>query len=114
MSDDGGLIPRGKMAGAERERRSRLTRLASGAGLVHGTLAVRERTCGKANCKCARGEKHVSLYVVASRDGKVRQLFVPKEWEQRVRQWVSQYQQARRLLDEISELYWDKVQDRRE
>ena len=46
----------------------------------------------------------MSLYLVASHQGSVRQLYVPKEWEQRVRQWVQQYQDARGFLEEISAL----------
>jgi hypothetical protein len=107
-------IPRGKMSKPERKRRSRLAQLTHGAGLLRGTLAVRERLCGKPNCKCARGEKHVSLYLVASYEGRVRQLFIPKDWEPQVRRWVQQYQEARKLLEEVSLLYWDKVRKRRE
>jgi hypothetical protein len=108
-------IPRGKMPTRERERRSRLAQLIHGAGLLRGTLAVRERVCGKANCKCARGEeKHVSLYLVASYEGRTRQLFIPKDWEPQVRRWVQHYQEARKLLEEVSLLYWDKVRKRRE
>ena len=60
------------------------------------------------------GEKHVSLYLVASYEGRVRQLFIPKDWEPQVHRWVEQYQEARKLLEEVSLLYWDKVQKRRE
>ncbi len=108
-------IPRGKMPTRERERRSRLAQLIHGAGLLRGTLAVRGRVCGKANCRCARGEeRHVSLYLVASYEGRVRQLFIPKDWEPQVRRWVQQYQEARKLLEEVSLLHWDKVSKRRE
>jgi hypothetical protein len=100
------------MSTRERNQRSRLAQLVHEAGLLRGTLAVRERTCGKANCKCAQGEKHVSLYLVASYEGRVRQLFIPKDWEPQVRRWVEQYQEARKLLEEVSLLYWDKVQKR--
>ncbi|MHC4697504.1 MAG: DUF6788 family protein [Planctomycetota bacterium] len=58
-------IPRTGMSPRERDRRSRLAQLAHGAGLLRGSLAIRERACGKSNCKCAKGEKHVSLYLVA-------------------------------------------------
>ena len=108
-------IPRGNMPASERQRRSRLAQLIHGAGLLRGTLAVRERVCGKANCKCAKGkEKHVSLYLVASYGGRTRQLFIPKDREPQVRRWVQQYQEARKLLEEVSLLYWDKVRKRRE
>ncbi len=102
------------MSPRERDRRSRLAQLAHAAGLLRGTLALRERACGKSNCKCAKGEKHVSLYLVASYEGRVRQLFIPKDWEPQVRRWVEQYQEARKLLEEVSLLYWEKVQKRQE
>jgi hypothetical protein len=31
-----------------------------------------------------------------------------------VRRWVQQYQEARKLLEEVSLLYWDKVKNRKE
>ncbi len=91
-----------------------MARLAHGAGLLRGTLAVRERVCGKPRCRCARGKKHVSLYLVASQGGRLRQLYVPKAWEERVRVWVQQYQEARDRLEKISARYWENVQKRRE
>ena len=106
--------PRARMSAHEREQRSRLAQLVHEAGLLRGTLAVRERTCGKANCKCSQGEKHVSLYLVASYEGHVRQLFIPKDWEPQVRRWVKQYREARKLLEDVSLLHWDKVQKRQE
>ena len=114
MSDKRKTIPRAKMAASERDRRSRLARLMHGAGLLRGTLVLRERVCGKPNCRCRKGHKHLALYLVASKRGRLRQLYVPKAWEPRVRQWVEQYQEARRLLEEISELYWDKARTRQE
>jgi len=101
-------------SGHERDLRSRLAQLGHQAGRLRGTLAVRERACGKPKCRCAEGRKHVWLYLVASYDGVVRQLYVPKEWEPRVRQWVEQYQAARNLLEQISALYWDKAEKRQE
>jgi len=114
MSDTKREIRRAKMSPHERDRRSQLAQLAHGSGLLRGTLAIRERVCGKPNCKCAKGEKHVSLYLVASYSGRVRQLFIPKDREPQVRRWVQQYQEARKLLEEISLLYWDKVTKRQE
>jgi hypothetical protein len=37
---------------------------------------------------------------------------VPKTWEARVRQWVTDYHDARRLLEELSRLYFEKVRQR--
>jgi hypothetical protein len=102
------------MSAKERDRRSRLARLAHGAGLLRGTLAPRQRVCGKPNCKCAKGEKHASLYLVVHRDGELRQLCIPKTFEPHVRQWVRNYQEVKELLEQISELYWDKTRKRQE
>jgi len=98
---------------AERRARSRLTQLVSAQGLMRGTLQVRQRACGKPNCKCARGELHESLYLIVSEQGRSRQLFVPKDWEARVREWVENHRAAREFMEEISRIYWDKVRQRK-
>lgn len=102
------------MSAAERKARSQLTRLLNQRGVIRGTLLVRKRKCGKANCKCARGEGHESLFLVISEQGRTRQLFVPKDWELRVRSWVEDYHRARELLEAVSRIYWDKVRQRRD
>ena len=107
-------ISKGSMSGAERDIRSRLVQRISGMGLMRGTLTVREKVCGKSACKCARGEKHVAFYLVASKDGKVRQLFIPTSHEAKVRKWLEQYKQAESLLEQISDLHWGKIQSREE
>ncbi len=103
---------RNLLSAEEREARSRLLQLAGERWLMRASLSERPRACGKANCRCARGQLHQSLYVVQSRQGKPRQLFVPKAWEERVRQAVRDYQQLQRLLEEVSELEWGRLERR--
>lgn len=98
----------------ERSQRSRIAQLGSSHRLMRGTLTVRSRRCGKPNCHCACGQLHVSLYLVQSSKGKPRQIFVPKEWEERVRRAVADYQELQRLVEEISELEWKRLQERKE
>lgn len=105
-------IPRARMSQQEREFRARLAQLVHGDGLIRGTLSVRERTCGKPNCRCSRGEKHVSLYLVAGEGGKYRQVYVPKELEDVVRLWVENHQKARDLLEEISRVHYERILNR--
>jgi len=112
MSDKKSDIPRAGMSAAERRARSQLAQLLSQRGVMRGTLLVRTRRCGKSNCRCARGEGHESLFLVISENGRTRQLFVPKDWESRVRRWVEDYHRARDLLEEVSRIYWDKVHKR--
>lgn len=107
-------IQKAKMSSRERDLRSRLTQLIQGQGLIRGTLSSRANTCGKSNCKCARGEKHTALYLVVSQDGKQRQLFIPRSYERKVQQWIDEYRRAEQLLQEIADVHWAKVRNREE
>ncbi len=106
--------PRSSLPAVERQMRSQLVQLLSGGhGMIRGTLSIRERSCGKQSCRCTHGgEKHASLYLVVSIDGKYKQFCVPRSLEEDVRNWVSQYQRAQELLEEISKSYWQKIQNR--
>lgn len=95
---------------AERHLRSELARLVNNDGLIRGSLATRERTCGKPGCRCIKkGEKHLSLYLVVSDGGKYRQIYVPRSFEKIVRNWVENHSKARKLLDELSALHYKKI-----
>ena len=102
------------MSSAERQARSRLAQLLSRRGFLRGSLLARQMKCGKANCRCAQGEGHESLFLVISEYGRTRQLYVPKDWVSRVRLWVEDYHRARELMEEISRIYWDKVRQRQD
>jgi hypothetical protein len=111
MADKHERVPRTAMSLPEREARSRLNQLIHSRPMIRGTLNPREITCGKARCKCMlRGEKHTYLYLVASEGGKLRQRLVPRAREQEVSQWVEEYQRAQEFLEEISRLYWEKLE----
>lgn len=106
-------IARAKMSPQERRLRSALAKLISERGVLRGTLVHRERKCGNPTCKCTRGEKHPGVYMVAGEDGRRRQLHIPKDWEETVEQWVGNYHEIRELLEQLSQLHWDKVVQRR-
>ena len=72
------------------------------------------RTCGKPGCKCTRGELHEGLYL-ALRVGKKRKMIhVPKALEETARQWVGAYQEAGRLMDEVSGLCFQQFLTKKE
>ena len=100
------------MSSRERQLRSSLAQLTSQAGLLRGSLSIRERLCGKPGCKCTRGEKHISLYLVVSVGGKYRQLFVPKKLESQVRSWVENHRRVRGLLEAVSGICLERVHRR--
>lgn len=104
---------RAKLSVAERNFRSRIAQLASGQWILRGTLSERSSRCGKPNCHCVNGELHQSVYLVQSHAGKLRQICVPKLWRQRVRQAVTNYQEMQRFIEEVSELEWKRLQERK-
>src|SRR5208283_2891566 len=106
-------LSRAKLSAAERSFRSRVAQLASGQWLLRGTLSERAGKCGKPNCRCLRGELHHSLYLVQSQAGKPRQICIPKAWQERVRQAVGDYHRMQELIEEVSELEWKRLQERK-
>jgi len=56
---------------------------------------------------------HKSLYLVQSQAGKLRQICVPKAWQQRVRQAVNDYHLMQELIEEVSELEWKRLQEKK-
>ena len=99
-------LSRAELSAAERSLRSRIAQIASSERFLRGTLSERSSKCGKPNCRCAGGAGHPSLYLVQRYAGKVRQICVPKELQDPVRQAVGQFQELQRLLHEVSELEW--------
>ncbi len=107
-------IPASAMPLQERNKRSRLSKLISGRGLLRGTLSTRAITCGKSSCKCARGDKHMYLYLTVSDEGKVSQILIPRAKEAEVKEWVEQYQRVQELVEELSNLYRSQIKKQKE
>jgi hypothetical protein len=106
-------LNRAKLSAAERSFRSRIAQLASGQWFLRGTISDRSSKCGKPNCHCATGQLHPSVYLVQSHAGKLRQICVPKPWRKRVRLAVTNYQKMQRLIEEVSELEWKRLQEKK-
>jgi hypothetical protein len=103
-----GHLNRAELSAAERSLRSRIAQLSTSERFLRGSLSERSGKCGKPNCHCAAGEGHPSLYLVQNEAGKARQWCVPKALQDPVRQAVGEYQEIQRLLDEVSELEWNR------
>ena len=99
------------LSAADKAARSRLHQLLDQAdGLVHGSMIRMARCCGNPRCRCAtQGQKHVSWYLGVTEKRKTRMKHLPKGMETLVRRWVAQYQQARALLDQVSQEAWKKL-----
>lgn len=89
---------------ADRTARSRLIKLLAAARpLARASLVAMARCCGKKGCKCARGEKHVSLYLAARVGAKRKMLYVPPDLEEQARRLVENARAVEELLEAMSQ-----------
>lgn len=97
---------------SERERRctSKLIALLKQGRVLKGTTYVLRNTCGKPNCKCARGEKHETLYAARSRHGKRQARSVPKPLRDQVLKWIERYNTIDELLGQLSDESWHQLE----
>lgn len=95
----------------ERQARSRLRQLLNEPGLLRASLIEMKRRCGNASCRCAKAKRywHLSWYIGQSSKGSNRMKYIPEGLMPEVSLWVERYQEARKLLDEVSDESWNKI-----
>jgi len=64
--------------------------------LIKGTVYELRRTCGKAGCRCNRGELHARMVLSASEGGKTRLRVIPRGKLGEVQEKVTRYREVRR------------------
>jgi hypothetical protein len=67
------------------------------------------RSCGKKGCKCARGEKHVSLYASLKLGRTRKMIYVPPAMEEQVRTWAANYREAAALWEKMLQEYLEQL-----
>jgi len=105
---------RSQLPARDRAARSRLVQLlAAGKPLAQASLVVMARVCGKKGCRCAQGDKHLSLYL-STRVGRARRmLYVPPELEEEARALVANMRQTQALLEEMSQAALERLADKK-
>ena len=89
----------------EEQRQQELDAVCNERGpLIRGSFGRRSRVCGHPSCHCARGERHVSSYLTATEEGKVRQVHVPAGDEQRVEAGSGRYRRFLRARARLAEI----------
>ena len=107
------MAARNRFAPEERSARSRLAQLLHEHDVICGSVVSMARTCGKAGCRCAKGEKHVSLYLSTKVEGKRRMVYIPAELEEEVRLRVGAYREVERLTCVVSAACVKRVLERK-
>ncbi len=79
--------------------------------MIKGKLYLSARVCGNPNCKCARGEKHVSWYLIVNKDSRSKQDYVGAAVPEKIKKRVDNFRafknatmRIRAIDKEISQL----------
>lgn len=83
---------------------ARVKKLRAIGPVVTASLVTIAKTCGRAGCRCERGEKHLGHYLTFKEDGKTRTVYVPQELVKEVESWVEEHRRLRKLSQEITQL----------
>jgi hypothetical protein len=87
--------------------------------MLRGSLITFRRKCGKANCRCKKGELHATFALSYRRsDGRTKILTLKAEDVSVVREAIARYNHALRALEKraqrgITELTYRKSEERR-
>lgn len=108
------MRPKAQLPARDRAARSRLMQLlAAGRPLARAGLVTMARVCGKKNCRCAQGEKHVSLYLSTRLGSERKMLYVPPDLEAPARELVENARQAEALMEEMSQASLESLAEKK-
>ena len=74
--------------------------------ILHGSLMERYLTCGKPNCRCARGERHGPVWYLSVTLDQAHRMgsTVPSSQVEQVRRWIENDHRLKERLEKISEI----------
>jgi len=70
--------------------------------VIRGSLVKVYISCGRKNCKCQRGIKHLAYYLSSKKKTKTRLVYIPKEFLKDIRESIRIYKV---LKDRLEDLY---------
>jgi len=70
--------------------------------VIKGSIVWLKRECGKAGCHCIQGEKHESMYISRSVQGKTTMTYIPHRYEGEVSAAVAEYKRVLQQLEALS------------
>ena len=104
------MTPKSHLPLKDRAARSRLIQLLGAAlPIARASLVTMARACGKKGCKCARGEKHVSLYIAARVGKKRKMIYIPPDLEEAARSLVERGRRVEELLEDMSQASLERL-----
>lgn len=86
------------------ERTALITDLIGYTDMLKGTLYKSGRTCGNPNCKCARGEKHMSWYLITNENKRTKNNYISAHLPDEVMVRVDRYHAYKKALERVREI----------
>lgn len=81
-----------------------LRKLRSLGPFLCASLVVRNKRCGRKDCRCVtEGPIHPTANVTWKEEGKTRTLHVPQELIEEVAQWIEEWKRLRELVQKMGE-----------
>lgn len=107
---------RGYLEVDERQARSRLAKIVHQQPFLQGSLIDSTFKCGKKNnCWCAKAkEGHPACYLSIRVGKKRKMIYIPKDCEKQIREWVKTYREINRSIAKVSKCCLDRFRKRKE
>ena len=70
--------------------------------IIKGAVIKTERTCGKPNCHCATGKKHIIYYIALKLKGKLKIFYIKQNSFKKALIWSKNYQKAKSIVDKLT------------
>lgn len=89
-----------------RKRQGLMRELAKIRPFIRGSIVKIARICGNTNCKCAKGQKHISEYLTYRHKYKKKTaaIYIPVGIIEEVREWAQEYKRLQGIAEQISEI----------
>lgn len=87
-----------------KKRSNLLNRVLRPGKMIQGSLYQMGRCCGNPNCKCSKGEKHISWYLSRLVEGRTKLTYIGRIVPLWLSQRVHRYQHHQKLLAQIRKI----------
>ncbi len=98
--------------GLLRKRQRILSAIKLNPMIIKGSPISLARECGRPNCRCLKGKKHVSLYVSQSYKARTKMTYIPHRYEKAVKECVENCRQLLKTVGKLSEVNLAIIRDR--
>ena len=91
-------------SGLYAKRKELRNQLASLGYILKGSIVELGMCCGKPNCRCKRGQKHITPYLSTHIGGERKRIYLSPTRRKDATQWVANYHKAHEIINELSKL----------